>query len=51
MQYALAPGSHSEYRVTQAGGNPRLFKAREDLDVGNVEATTAETDDPTDEQQ
>jgi predicted esterase len=51
VQYALAPGSHSEFRVPQAGGDPRLFKAREGLDIGNVEATTAETNDPTKEQQ
>jgi predicted esterase len=43
VQYALAPGSHSEFRVPQTGGSPRLFKAREDLDVGNVDATTAGT--------
>jgi predicted esterase len=41
VQYALAPGSHSEFRTPQSGGAPRLFKAREGLDVGNVDATTA----------
>ena len=45
VQYALAPGSHSEFRKPQAGGDPRLFKAREGLDVGTVEATTADADE------
>ena len=45
VQYALAPGSHSEFRLPQAGGSPRLFKAREGLDVGNVKATTADSSD------
>ncbi|NQV23368.1 MAG: hypothetical protein HQ518_03280 [Rhodopirellula sp.] len=43
VEYALAPGSHSEFRIPQAGGAPRLFKAREGLDVGNVNATTSES--------
>lgn len=40
IQYALAPGSHSEFRIPQAGGPPRLFKAREGLDIGTVNATS-----------
>jgi predicted esterase len=51
VQYALAPGSHSEFRTPQAGGAPRLFKAREGLDVGSVDATSAETVDPVKPQQ
>ena len=50
VQYALAPGSHSEFRKPQSGGAPRLFKAREGLDVGTVDATTAETFDPVKQQ-
>ena len=46
VEYALAPGSHSEFRKPQAGGAPRLFKAREGLDVGTVEATSAKSDEP-----
>lgn len=42
VQYALAPGSHSEFRTPQAGGPPRLFKAREGLDIGTVKATSAD---------
>ena len=45
VQYALAPGSHSEFRNPQAGGPPRLFKAREGLDIGNVNATSTGTGD------
>lgn len=48
VQYALAPGSHSEFRKPQAGGPPRLFKAREGLDVGTFEATTNDGDDSED---
>lgn len=47
VTYALAPGSHSEFRTPRTGGAPRLFKAREGLDVGNVEATTARATDST----
>ena len=50
VQYALAPGSHSEFRTPQAGGAPRLFKAREGLDVGTVKATSAAPDDPSEKQ-
>lgn len=48
VQYALAPGSHSEFRVPQTGGSPRLFKAREGLDVGNVNATSPDAAEPND---
>ena len=40
VQYALAPGSYSEFRTPQTGGAPRLFKAREGLDVGSINAAT-----------
>ena len=51
VQYALAPGSHSEFRKPQAGGSPRLFKAREGLDVGTFEATSSEGEDSDDKQE
>ena len=31
--YTLIPGTHSEFRVPRSGGDPELFKARENLDV------------------
>lgn len=31
--YTLVPGTHSEFRVPRSGGDPELFKARENLDV------------------
>lgn len=31
--YTLVPGTHSEFRAPRNGGDPELFKARENLDV------------------
>ena len=45
--YSLAPGSHSEFRTPRTGGPPRLFKAREGLDIGNVDATARKTGETT----
>lgn len=33
VEFTLAPGSHSEFRIPQSGGSPRLFRAREDLNT------------------
>ena len=44
--YTLIPGTHSEFRVPRGGGNPELFKARENLDVvATGEKSNAEKDD------
>ena len=47
--YTLIPGTHSEFRVPRGGGNPELFKARENLDVvatgEKANAEKAENDD------
>ena len=41
--YTLIPGTHSEFRVPRGGGNPELFKARENLDlVATGEKSNAE---------
>lgn len=33
VEFTLAPGSHSEFRLPHSGGPPRLFRAREDLNT------------------
>lgn len=50
IQYSLAPGSHSEFRVPRDGGAPRLFKAREGLDLDNIDAASIGKQDKTEAQ-
>lgn len=46
VEFTLAPGSHSEYRVPRSGGSPRLFRAREDLNTSDPSAPESDDELP-----